>query len=125
MATKAPESKHYFQWQYDECFQHWLSGEYLNNNKKFPENFVPCEKFAAPYQACVQAHLDNEGIKLRYHLVHRKMTNIFSSKSLSKFSTSTMYQKFKYLNTSKISPKFSPRVCKLGRVVRMVVDSIQ
>jgi len=51
-------------WQYDECFQQWLSGEYLNNNKKFPENFVPCEKFAAPYQACVQAHLDNEGIKL-------------------------------------------------------------
>ena len=76
MATKAPESKHYFQWQYDECFQHWLSGEYLNNNKKFPENFVPCEKFAAPYQACVQAHLDNEGIKLRYHLVNRKMTKI-------------------------------------------------
>ena len=76
MATKAPESKHYFQWQYDECFQHWLSGEYLNNNKKFPENFVPCEKFAAPYQACVQAHLDNEGIRLRYHLIRRKMTKI-------------------------------------------------
>lgn len=76
MATKAPESKHYFQWQYDECFQHWLSGEYLNNNKKFPENFVPCEKFAAPYQACVQAHLDNEGIKLRYHSVHGKMAKI-------------------------------------------------
>jgi len=58
--TKCNELK----WKYDECFNRWLSEDYLNNEKKFPENFVPCQEFQTPYQACVKSYLEKEGIKL-------------------------------------------------------------
>jgi hypothetical protein len=51
-------------WKYDECFNNWMSSEYLGSDKKFEEGFVPCQKLFSPYQDCVQTALNEANVDL-------------------------------------------------------------